>query len=270
MERTQPRPGGTGREPGPSAAHGPHSGHPPQPLPDCGGHPDPGPDDGPGPDHAPGPGHAPGHGPGHHPDRDGDPEADRPRTRRRGDDLRNAIFAAVLDELSATGYANLTMDSVAAAAGTGKAALYRRWANKDELITDTLRSVLPDVSALPLDGSVRDNALAVLRCLCDAMRLTHGVAFESVKREGATGAAGMLNAMVRQRVLDPGHELMLDVLRRGVASGELRPGAANPRLATTGPAMLIHYAVTESHEVPDDFLVSVVDEVILPATRRAV
>jgi hypothetical protein len=76
--------------------------------------------------------------------------------------------------------------------------------------------------------------------------------------------------MVRQRVLDPGHELMLDVLRRGVASGELRPGAANPRLATTGPAMLIHYAVTESHEVPDDFLVSVVDEVILPATRRAV
>lgn len=31
-----------------------------------------------------------------------EPEA-RPRTRRRGDDLRNAIFAAVLDELAGTG-----------------------------------------------------------------------------------------------------------------------------------------------------------------------
>jgi AcrR family transcriptional regulator len=197
-----------------------------------------------------------------------DPEPDRPRTRRRGDDLRNAIFAAVLDELSATGYANLTMDAVAAAAGTGKAALYRRWANKDELITEALRSVLPDPATLPLTGSVRDNALAVLRCMCDAMRLTHGVAFEVVKQEGATSTAGMLNAMVRQRVLEPCHERMLDVLRRGVESGELRAGAAGRQLAATGPAMLVHYALTESHEVPDGYVVSVVDDVILPAARR--
>lgn len=195
-------------------------------------------------------------------------DAGRARTRRRGDDLRKAIFSAVLDELGSTGYARLTMESVAAAAGTGKAALYRRWANKDDLITETLRSVLPDPAELPLDGSVRDDLLALLLCMRDAMHLTAGAAFQVVKQEAATSAAGMLHAMVQQRVLDPCRDLIVEVLRRGAEAGELRPGAANPRLATAGPAMLIHYALTVAPEVPDEYLVGIVDDVVLPAARR--
>ncbi len=37
----------------------------------------------------------------------------------------------------------MTIEGVAAAAHTGKAAIYRRWPSKEELVADTLDNVLP-------------------------------------------------------------------------------------------------------------------------------
>jgi AcrR family transcriptional regulator len=56
------------------------------------------------------------------------------RPRRRGQTLEHAIFDAVLDQLQTVGYVGLTMEGVAAAAHTGKAALYRRWPRKEDLV----------------------------------------------------------------------------------------------------------------------------------------
>ncbi|NUS10342.1 MAG: TetR/AcrR family transcriptional regulator [Streptomyces sp.] len=190
------------------------------------------------------------------------------RTRRRGDDLRNAILDAALRELAATGYGRLTMEGVAAAAGTGKAALYRRWPNKDELVTDALRTVLPDLSELRLDGPLRDDLLALLLGMRDAMNIGNGAVFQTVKQEGGEGAFGKVFAMMQQRVLYACRDAVLGVLRRGAAAGEVCPSAVNTALATAGPAMLIHFAVTEECEVPDDYVVSIVDDVLMPAAVR--
>ncbi|MEV7028182.1 TetR family transcriptional regulator, partial [Kitasatospora sp. NPDC093558] len=70
-----------------------------------------------------------------------EPEATRGATeaaplRRRGEVLESAIFGATLQQLVTDGYARLTMEGVAAAAQTGKAALYRRWSSKEELVKD--------------------------------------------------------------------------------------------------------------------------------------
>ena len=47
-----------------------------------------------------------------------------------------AIIAAFFAELGEKGYAGLTMDRVAERAGVGKAALYRRWPSKQEMLID--------------------------------------------------------------------------------------------------------------------------------------
>ena len=70
--------------------------------------------------------------------REDQPVALEAGSRRRGDSLRRAIFEAVFDQLQTVGYANLTMDKVAAAAHTSKAVLYRRWASKDALVAEAL------------------------------------------------------------------------------------------------------------------------------------
>ena len=58
------------------------------------------------------------------------------RSRRRGEALERALYEATLAELSDVGYGGLTMEGIAARAHTGKAALYRRWGSKQELVHD--------------------------------------------------------------------------------------------------------------------------------------
>ncbi len=84
-------------------------------------------------------------------------------TRRRGEALERAIFAAVIDQLAAVGYAGLTMDGVAAAASTGKAALYRRWPSKAELVADALGHALPAPEDAPDRGNIREDLIEHMR-----------------------------------------------------------------------------------------------------------
>ena len=65
------------------------------------------------------------------------------RSRRRGDKLEHALYAAALAELADVGYGRLTMEGIAARARTGKAALYRRWPTKHALVLDALCHALP-------------------------------------------------------------------------------------------------------------------------------
>lgn len=77
------------------------------------------------------------------------------------DDVTAALSAAAVDELARTGYARLSMEGVARRAGVGKAALYRRWKSKQELVAAVLGELLdhnlppfPDTGSL--EGDVRE------------------------------------------------------------------------------------------------------------------
>lgn len=85
-------------------------------------------------------------------------------TRRRGAELETAILDAAWDVLSAHGWAGFTVERVAAASGTGKAAIYRRWPDKTELARDLLqlRSSARAPSIEP-QGSLRGDLLEFLR-----------------------------------------------------------------------------------------------------------
>lgn len=69
--------------------------------------------------------------------------------RRRGAALERAILDAALEQLSTVGWNGLTMEGVAAGAQTGKAAVYRRWPSKEDLVADALRAGLPNFASAP-------------------------------------------------------------------------------------------------------------------------
>src|SRR5215218_6373882 len=97
-------------------------------------------------------------------------------TRRRGETLEQAIFQAVLDQLQSVGYARLTMEGVAACAHTGKAALYRRWPRKEDLVVDALDHAMPSLAELPDTGSLREDLLALLRRMAAMVNSATGCA----------------------------------------------------------------------------------------------
>jgi AcrR family transcriptional regulator len=82
--------------------------------------------------------------------------ARRGRPRDAGAD--EAILTATIDALADGGIAGLSMDVVARRAGVGKATIYRRWASKEALVLDALRTkpLLPT----PDTGTLRGDLLA--------------------------------------------------------------------------------------------------------------
>jgi len=193
--------------------------------------------------------------------------SERPATRRRGAELERAIFDSVFDQISKLGYARLTMEGVAAAARTGKATLYRRWPDKNALIVDALRAALPSPAEVPPQDGLRADFLALLRCLRSALESSYGATFQALKAEPGAGA-GLVHAAIGERVFAPYREMALRALARGVERGEVRPEAVTAMVANVGPAMLIQTYFLEDPVISDDFLVEVVDTVILPMIRR--
>jgi len=78
-------------------------------------------------------------------------------------DKTDAIVAAFYEELAEGGHERLTMDRVAARAGVGKAALYRRWRSKEQMLTELVDALGADGETPAPDlGSLRADLIAYL------------------------------------------------------------------------------------------------------------
>jgi AcrR family transcriptional regulator len=187
------------------------------------------------------------------------------RPRRRGQALEHAIFDAVLDQLQAVGYVGLTMEGVAACAQTGKAALYRRWPRKEDLVVDALEHALPSPTDLPDHGDVRDDLLDLLRRMTAMLNSPAGCALQCLMSE--TERDESFARLLHERVKEPRKRMFLDLLVRAADRGQVRPTAATQLMAEVGPALVMQRFLVDGPPVPDDYVVSVLDEVVLPLLR---
>jgi AcrR family transcriptional regulator len=185
--------------------------------------------------------------------------------RRRGETLERAIYDAVFDQLQTVGYVGLTMEGVAAGAHTGKAALYRRWPRKEDLVVDALEHALPSPTDLPDHGAVRDDLLDLLRRLAAMLNSPTGCALQCLMAE--IDRDHPFARLLHQRVKEPRKQMFVTLLRRAADRGQVRPEAASPLVAEVGPALVMQRFLAEGPPVPDDYVVSVVDDVVLPLLR---
>ncbi len=135
--------------------------------------------------------------------------------------MTRAIHRALLEELAEQGYGQTSVEAVARRAGVGKAAIYRRWPSKLELVT----SVVSAAGVRPQDvadtGSLRGDVLAFLhaarRLLADplARRIIPDLAAEAIRSPA-------LRAILERELGEPRRRLAVRVLERAVARGELR------------------------------------------------
>ena len=124
------------------------------------------------------------------------------QSRRRGQELEFALLDAAWDELVQAGYANLTMESVASRAGTGIAVLYRRWANKQQLVFAALqrhRAEHPVVA--PDTGTLRGDLLAHLTALSEALAGFFAIV-TAAAFSGLLADTGLSPAQAREKLID--------------------------------------------------------------------
>lgn len=155
-----------------------------------------------------------------------DPPTDATLTNRaKGRPRQAGIDAAVLDatlrQLAAVGYARLTIEGVAAGAGVGRPAVYRRWRNKAELAMAALEHLRVRESAVGSTGDTRRDLAAQLervRRYFDEMRGMGLIGALLVEEERHPE----LLEMFRERVLRPRRAELRAVLEAGQARGDIR------------------------------------------------
>jgi AcrR family transcriptional regulator len=142
------------------------------------------------------------------------------RRRGRPRDVRadEVILAAAAGVLAAGGPQGFTVDAVAAAAGVGKATIYRRWPTRADLVLATAGRLAFDLPP-PEGGNLRDDLVSHLTQLADKMANTpSGRLLVAIIGEAA------VNEEMRSRMRDFIRQ------RRALALGLLRDAQARREL----------------------------------------
>ncbi|OBI51663.1 TetR/AcrR family transcriptional regulator [Mycobacterium sp. E796] len=184
------------------------------------------------------------------------------RSRRRGEVLERALYEATLVELAEVGYGGLTMEGIAARAHTGKAALYRRWCSKHDLVHAALVYALPPTPEPRSGRSARENLLTMFTLHRDMLA-------------GKTTFPGMyvvqqllhepeMRAIFADAVVAPRLKVIESILRAAVEDGDLDPATITPLTARVGPALINQHFLLTGEPPNRRELALVVDTVIPP------
>ena len=152
----------------------------------------------------------------------GDVVADRGIGRPRDARTDHAILEATLELIAERGVYEFRTEDVAARAGAGKGAIYRRYGSKDELVTAAIAALVSEEILLPDTGSTREDLLVLMR---ETVELYSGSLAGRVMPNLIGGMARKpeLAKAVREGFLAPRRAALREVLRRGVERADLSP-----------------------------------------------
>jgi AcrR family transcriptional regulator len=135
--------------------------------------------------------------------------------RPRNPDLDRAILSAAVRQLGELGYARMSLESVAAAAGTTVPSLRRRYRNKAELAAVVIESLR--VEEPPADAPTpRAHALAILQNFHSNLRAIPALAILGSLLAEEERHPELLN-LFKTRIVEPRRAL----LRQALADGDL-------------------------------------------------
>ena len=148
-------------------------------------------------------------------------DAARPMGRPRDARADRAILHATRELIAERGIHEFRTEDVAARAGVGKGAIYRRYPSKDELVTAAVGAMVDDEIQVPDTGSTRSDLLALMR---EAVELYRGSLPGRLMPNLVSAMAQRpeLARTVRDGFLAGRREALTQVLARGIERGDLR------------------------------------------------
>jgi AcrR family transcriptional regulator len=151
--------------------------------------------------------------------------AARPAGRPRDPELDRAILAAAEQQLREAGYAGMSLESIAAAAGTTVPAVRRRFRSKASVAVAVIDSLRIEGIPAP-SGPPRIRALALLRNFRANLLRSNSMAVVGTLLAEEHRHPELLAAF-RSRLVEPRRAALRQILAEGIAAGEL-PASADP------------------------------------------
>lgn len=193
----------------------------------------------------------------------------RQRTDGRLDRTRDpAILNAALAELTEHGYNKTNMNDIAARAGVGKAAIYRRWSSKAALIADALVYWRPDLleNNAPNTGSLEGDFDAIVERVArsdDDLITTDLVMRVALEASRDHELASVLD----QLLMFKGRAMVTAVLNQAVQRGDI--AKRDWSLIADALTAMSLMRIISGQTIDAAFLREVIDTLILPAVGIA-
>ncbi|MEB3032934.1 TetR/AcrR family transcriptional regulator [[Mycobacterium] nativiensis] len=181
-----------------------------------------------------------------------------------------AILDAALQGVAEVGYDRLTMDDIAARAGVGKAAIYRRWPSKAVVIADAIAHWRRRQGPVepPNTGSLRGDIEALVAAApefdesgMNTMQVIVGVATAAMHNP-------VLAAALDDLVLDPPRHVVRVLLDHALARGEIPAGRDLSLIPDVALGLNVLRVMT-GRPVDRVFVRRVLEDVILPLAGTA-
>lgn len=190
------------------------------------------------------------------------------RLRRRGEVLRDAVFAAALAEIADVGLRRVSMESIASRAGTGKAALYRRWPNVRALVIEALGNTMDEIDAPLPDstGSLRADLLLIFGRIASALDSPSGRVVLELVSEASRDPDMMAELQARY-----GSRRQLEAVRlieQAMLRGEIPRQDLDPFVLMAAPALIFHQLILTGTPASEEQVAHIVDHIVLPLLRQ--
>ena len=175
-------------------------------------------------------------------------EIGRPRNRA----IDDAVLRATVALLGESSYAELSLDVIAARAGTSKPAIYRRWRGKAHLVHEAVfpinaTTTLPDTGSL--DADVRE-----------MIKRTLSVLSTPAARAALPGLIGEMasDPTLHTALLERFSDILVlglnDYLQVAIRRGDVREGVTASELAAALAGMTLLALITRGADVDDGWI----------------
>lgn len=157
------------------------------------------------------------------------------------------------------------MDRIATRARTSKAALYRRWPSRAELVIDACKAHGITKLEAPDNGELRADVLALLRQIAAKMDSPLGGILRGLLAELTRDEE--FARLVRERIHTAGPTAISVVLARAVERGEVDPAILGSRRAMVATDLIRNQFLLYGAPIDEEVIIEIVDEVYLPLVR---
>jgi AcrR family transcriptional regulator len=191
--------------------------------------------------------------------------AKRAPGRPRSEHSRQAILASTLRMLQESGFADLSIEAIAADAGVGKATIYRWWPTKATLVAEAFSNSADQELRFPDTGSLRTDMTQQMRQLARVFRSRRGRIVAALLGGGQSDAE-LLEAF-RERFMLPRRNEAYETLRRGIRRGEIAEDTDLDLVldALYGP-MYMRFLIRHD-SLTDEFVTNICDLVLNRVTQ---
>jgi AcrR family transcriptional regulator len=186
----------------------------------------------------------------------------RPRDQGRDE----AIHRAALEVLSEVGFDRTTVEAIANRAQVGKATIYRRYKNKEEILMSAMRQHVACTIPRIDTGNLRDDLIQLISEHVKVLKGPEGELMMSLLSIAHRDPE--LGKLLNQNSPIETDRVSAEVFARAIERGEISKRANIPFLDEVVPSIITNRIFITNQPVNHKFIETLVDDVLLPALKK--